>query len=85
MSANSANLAYCRASLQYVLTDVRLHDPAADVKAAWVHRSGRTWEFIFGEFYWYSSADNAAEARAAGWSAWLRKQGAEGYKVDETI
>ena|SRR5260370_23730972 len=78
------NRAYEAASLKAVLADVRRHDPAADVAAAWVYKASTgQWEFHFGDFYWYGSANSATEARAAGWSAWLTMQGAEGYKLAE--
>ncbi len=74
------NLAYCRACLKSVIQDVRRHDELADIHSAWVYKFTRGhWEFHYGDFYWHGSADNAAEARSAGWSAWLAKQGAEGY------
>lgn len=44
-------------------------------KAAWVWRDGRDcWEFHGPDkFYWHGRADNAYEARAKGWQAWLRQ------------
>lgn len=73
--------AYARACLKFVLTDVRRHAPDIDVKAAWVWRFRRgKYEFHFGKFYWFGSAEGADDARAAGWSAWLRSQNVEGYE-----
>lgn len=72
--------AFSAATLRFVLADVRRHDPAVNIKESWVwkHRPGK-YEFHYRKFYWYGSADSAADARAAGWNAWLREQGAEGY------
>ena len=52
------------------------------MKDAWVWHFHRDhWEFHGPDgFYWHGSADNAYDARAHGWSAWLRKEGAEGYE-----
>ena len=54
------------------------------MKDAWVwHFHKDHWEFHGPDgFYWHGSADNAYEARAKGWSAWLRKQGADGYALN---
>jgi len=50
------------------------------IKSAWVYKVGKDhWEFHFGSYYWHGSADNAYDARAKGWSAWLAKNGATGY------
>jgi len=77
---NAHNTSLTRFVLQQVIADVRKHDPEIKVSDAWVYKCGRDhWEFHFGKFYWHGSADNAYEARSAGWSAYLRKQGAPEY------
>lgn len=72
--------AFSAATLKFVLADVRLYAPSAEIKQAWVrkHRPGK-YEFHYQKFYWIGSADSTADARVAGWNAWLRDQGAEGY------
>lgn len=56
-----------------MLQDVtkRARKAGADIAKAWVHKSLRTWEFIYGDFYWYGRAENAYHAKAQGWEAWL--------------
>jgi hypothetical protein len=67
--------------LAEVSRDVRKHVPGITLMKAWVHSAGRgQWEFHFQEFYWHGSAADAYDARARGWSAYLAKLGAEGYK-----
>ena len=42
------------------------------MKDAWVHRTGRLFEFHGPEgFYWYGRAEDAFDARAKGWTALL--------------
>ena len=42
------------------------------VKDAWVYNSGGTWEFHGPEnFYWWGRAEDAHDARASGWSAFI--------------
>lgn len=69
------NLTFCRALLKAVLADVKPHTTVAERADAWVIKTGRdSWEFHGPrEFYWYGSADNAFDARAQGWQAWLAK------------
>jgi hypothetical protein len=77
---SNLNLAYTRAVLKSVTIDVLRHNPAANLKAAWVWEAGRDhWEFHYNDFYWHGRSHNASEAYSAGWTAWLTKQGAEGY------
>lgn len=53
---------------------------AESLREAWVYQTdGRRWEFHYGPFYWHGRADNAYEARAKGWEAWLAKVEAPGY------
>lgn len=67
-----------------VMVDVRKHKPDVKAREAWVWKAGRDhWEFHYGQFYWHGSATGAYEARANGWTAWLRKEGVEGYRIDE--
>lgn len=74
---------YSRACLNFTLADVRRHRPGIQVSAAWVYKTGRgQWEFHFEKFYWYGRAQSALDARAAGWSAWLTKENAEGYRQE---
>jgi hypothetical protein len=39
---------------------------------------------MFPGFYWYGKADNAYEARSAGWKAWLKKEGCPEYQDTPT-
>jgi hypothetical protein len=76
----SMNTDFCRAYLKNMMEEVRKHISSKDIKAAWVWKdsNGRCWEFHGPDgFYWYGSASNAYEARANGWSAYLRKLGIE--------
>lgn len=55
-------------------------------KAAWVYGPmfRDDWEFHGPDaFYWHGEAANAYDARAKGWRAWLRKQGAPGYVLED--
>jgi hypothetical protein len=78
-----ANLAFCRLLLRDVLADVKRAFPDLDVRSSaicvWRFRSLRdTWEFHGpGGFHWEGTATNAYEARANGWSAYLKSKGAE--------
>lgn len=58
-----------------MLTEVKKHATAEQIKAAWVYHFDRdSWEFHGPDkFYWHGSADNAFDARANGWQAWLDK------------
>lgn len=47
----------------------------AKIREAWVHRTGSTWEFFYGDFEWYGRAENAYHAKAKGWEAWLKSKG----------
>ena len=46
----------------------------AKIRQAWVHQTGRTWEFVYGDFHWCGQCANAYDARAQGWEAWVSKQ-----------
>lgn len=79
------NAIFCRELLKSVMGDVRKHTTTDERKAAWVYctyRHGGNNQFEFhgpGDFYWHGRADNANDARAKGWEAWLRSKGIEGY------
>lgn len=70
---SNVNLAFCRQLFKLVLMDVRKLATPEEIKAAWVYHFERdNWEFHGPNgFYWYGSADNAYDARANGWQAWL--------------
>lgn len=74
---SNPNTAFCRSMLRYTMETVKRFTTAAQRKDAWVYKTGRqSWEFHGpDEFYWYGTADNAADARSQGWEAWLRRQG----------
>ena len=91
---HNINTQFCLEVLKRVHVDVRQHlwrlgekhirpdlMRANPWKAGWVHKSGLyQWEFHGPDrFYWYGRAGNAYDARAQGWTAWLKAQGAEGY------
>ena len=70
------NIAFCRSLLTEVHRDVKAFSPNTRVrKDAWVWNAGRDhWEFHSPDnYYWHGKADNAYEARANGWRAWLVK------------
>jgi hypothetical protein len=74
--AQSINVSLCREVLKLVIDDVRAFNPELPLKEAWVYKLGRDhWEFHFRDFYWYGDADNAFDARAKGWEAFLGKCG----------
>jgi len=62
--------------------EIRAVGVRAPMKAAWVHRSGRQWEFhgphpeTFAPngFYWHGRAEDAYHARSKGWESWLQKR-----------
>lgn len=77
---SSLDVSLCREILRLTIADVRAFNPAVRLKDAWVYKLGEDhWEFHYGDYYWHGSADNAYEARAEGWSAWLGSQGAPEY------
>lgn len=73
------NTIFCREMLKSVMIDVRKHTTVEERKSAWVYctqRHGGNNQFEFhgpNDFYWHGRADNAANARAKGWEAWLAK------------
>jgi hypothetical protein len=76
------NVIFCRALLQAVLKDVRPRLPQGfELRDAWVYHSHFGWEFHGPavapgrNFYWHGEADNAFDARAKGWQAWLNQHG----------
>jgi len=73
------NIAFSRSLLSLVNKDLKQHFPAINPrKDAWVWKAGRQWEFHGPErFYDTFRADNAYEARAKGWAAWMRSKGIE--------
>ena len=63
-----------------VVADVKAHDPSIKLRDAWVYHFSRDdWEFHYRDFYWHGSASGAYEARAAGWSRYLKTKGVPGY------
>lgn len=80
-TAPDVNVAFCRTYLAMVLADVREHTTADQRKAVWVwcmDRKRGDWEFHGPDgYYWDGRADNAYDARAKGWAAWMREQGHE--------
>ena len=83
--ADALDVAFCRSLLSAVHRDVKAARPYLNLrKDAWIW--GPTfrdnYEFHGPDgFYWYGSAANAYDARAKGWSAWLRKEGIDGYTI----
>lgn len=73
--AQNYNTTFCRVLLATTMEDVRPLTTAKQRKEAWVIRVGRQhWEFHGpDDFYWHGGADNAYDARASGWNAWLEK------------
>jgi hypothetical protein len=69
------NIDFCRTFLALVMTDVKQVTTTQERKDAWVYKCMKNhWEFHGpNEFYWHGSADNAYDARAKGWSAFLAK------------
>jgi hypothetical protein len=73
---SNINILFSRGILAMVQQDVRAYAPHVKVrKDAWVWNAGRDhWEFHGPDgYYWHGRADNAYEARANGWRAWLIK------------
>lgn len=80
------NIAFCRRLLELVHKDVKAFRPTINLKKdAWVwHFHKDHWEFHGpDEFYWHGSCDNAYDARAQGWTAWLEKMGAPTHNRDD--
>lgn len=70
-----SEISFSRLLLSAVMREVSKATSADERKAARVRRfHGSSWEF-WGpkDFYWHGRADNAYEARANGWQAWLDK------------
>lgn len=86
---SNINIMFSRTLLKAVMEEVKKHATADEIKQAWVYHFDRdSWEFhgphrdqprpnyIVSKpetFYWNGSADNAFDARAQGWQAWLDK------------
>lgn len=74
----SSDLPFSRAELREVMAEVKAKDRTVKHREACVRNSGcnhgQLWEFWFRGFYWYGRASNAYDARAQGFSAWLRGQ-----------
>jgi hypothetical protein len=54
----------------------------AIVKQAYVHATtmgagaSKNWEFFYGDFYYHiGGAENAYDAKAKGWEAWIKSKG----------
>jgi hypothetical protein len=72
------NIDYCRRILKLTISALKFKHPEADLKKAWVIKTSSLtaspmWEFHYGDFFWCDSADNAYDARAKGWLAWMRR------------
>ena len=77
---NNINIEFSRLILSSVRVALLQHFPANKIiKDAWVYRFGKGhWEFHGPEsFYWHGQADNAYDARAKGWMAWLHQKGVD--------
>ena len=75
------NVTFCRKLLKRVMDDIKRLTSPAERKAAWVYHfsSGDQWEFHGPDrFYWHGRADNAYDARAQGWQAWMDRLSSEG-------
>lgn len=71
------NIAFCRIYLRLVVAELKkAHPTIRPLKDAWVWKAGfGGWEFHGPDrYYWHGRADNAYEARAKGWQAWMEKQ-----------
>lgn len=71
------NTIFCRLLLASVHKAVKKFAPDTNLRAdAWVwHFHRDSWEFHGPDkFYWNGRADNAYEARAKGWQAWIRSK-----------
>jgi hypothetical protein len=81
----NVNIVFCRALLALVMPEVRKATTAKERKDAWVWKyHGDHWEFHGpNNYYWHGSADNAYDARAKGWSAWLERGPATKVKPDD--
>jgi hypothetical protein len=77
------NVEFCRIFLNMTLADLKakLPTPWTERRAAWVYNVGTKkrphYEFHFKDFFWHGTADNAYDARAKGWSAFMRSEGVE--------
>lgn len=69
------NVTFCRLMLRQVMEDVKPLTTGAERKDSWVYRCMKDhWEFHGpAHYYWHGEADNAYDARAKGWSAWLEQ------------
>jgi hypothetical protein len=89
-------MSFSRTELAFIIKDVRKFDAHIHVSEAWVHKAGNQWEFHFwhvrerscgtaaaDKFYWHGRADNAYDARAKGWTAFLQSKGVDGYTREE--
>lgn len=84
MTTNSINTAFTNTYLAIMQRDfarvgVMIDGRPINLRAghgAWTYHVDRNhWEFHGpDEFYWHGRADNAADARAHGWNAWLREK-----------
>lgn len=77
---------FCRHLLGLVMEDVRDHTTVEQRKAAWAWKDG-TGNVEFhgpGDFYWHGEECCLWAARSNGWSAWLAKNGVDGYAMEET-
>ena len=71
------NISFSRCELKLVTDRVkRLGANIKDASVTWssMGSGGKMYEFFYGEFHWYGKADNAYDAKAKGWEAWLAKR-----------
>lgn len=68
------NVIFSRKLLTAVMVDIKKLTSVVERKEAWVYDfGGDHWEFHGPDrYYWHGAADNAYDAKAKGWSAWLR-------------
>ena len=68
----SADIAYSRSLLQDAAAEAR--KLGAKIKEGWVHNTGGTWEFVYGDFHDAFQASNAYHAKAQGWERWAERE-----------
>jgi hypothetical protein len=53
---------------------VQARKAGAVILKGWAIKTGRTWKFHYGEFYWWGRVENTWHATAKGWAAWQRER-----------
>lgn len=73
--AQNLNAVFCRMLHTRVMVDVKQVTTSTERDAAWAYNfGGGHWEFHGPKgFYWHGEADNAYDARAKGWGAYLKE------------